>query len=130
MDPRLDLPVGILSQAYSTRPAKAFQPRRNVHPIPHQIAVGLLDHVAEMYANAKCDALVGRDFGVALDHRSLDFNGTVHRVDDAAELDYGAVAGALDDPTMMHGDSRIGQVAPKGAEPSENSILVRPRKPE
>ena len=36
---------------------------------------------------AKFDALVGRDPSVALDHRPLDFNGAVHCVDDAAELD-------------------------------------------
>jgi hypothetical protein len=29
----------------------------------------------------------------------------------------------------MHGDCGIDQVAPKGAEPCENSILVRARKP-
>ena len=43
---------------------------------------------------------------VALDHRRLDFNGAAHCVDDAAELDDAAVAGALDDATMMHGDGR------------------------
>jgi hypothetical protein len=35
----------------------------------------------------------------------------------------------LDDPTVMHGDDRIDQVAAKRTEPSENSILVRARKP-
>ena len=59
-----------------------------------------------MDADAKFDALVGRDPSVALDHRRLDFNGAAHRVDDAAELDDAAVAGALDDAAVMHGDGR------------------------
>jgi hypothetical protein len=40
-----------------------------------------------MDADPEFDALVGRDLGVALDHRPLDFDGTVHRIDDAAEFD-------------------------------------------
>ena len=50
-------------------------------------------------------------------------------IDDAPELDNRAVASALHDPAVMHGDCRIDQVAPKGAEPSEYSILVRACKP-
>jgi hypothetical protein len=30
---------------------------------------------------------------------------------------------------MMHGDGGVDQVAPKGPEPSKNSIFVRARKP-
>jgi hypothetical protein len=39
------------------------------------------------------------------------------------------VAGALDDPPVMHGDCRIDQVAPQGPEPGEDAILIRARKP-
>ena len=70
-----------------------------------------------MDANPKLDAPVGRDPSVAFDHRSLDFNGEVHGVDDTAELDDAAVAGALDDATMMHGDGRIDQVASERPQP-------------
>ena len=82
-----------------------------------------------MDADAKLDALVGRDFGVALDHRPLDFNGAVHCVDDAAELDDAAVAGALDDAAVMHRDGRVDQVAAKRPKAREDSILIRTRKP-
>ena len=64
-----------------------------------------------MDADTEFDALVGPDLRVALDHRPLDFNGAIHRVDDAPELDNCAVAGALDDPAVMHGDGWIDQVA-------------------
>jgi hypothetical protein len=80
-------------------------------------------------SNSGFDALVGRDLGVALDHRPLDFDGAVHRIDDAAELNDAAVAGALDDAAVMHGDGRINEVAPKGPEPCEDAIFVRASKP-
>ena len=64
------------------------------------------------------------DLGVALDHRPLDFDGAVHGVDDAAELDDRAVAGALDDAAVMHGDGRIDQVAAKRPQPRQNPVLV------
>src|SRR6478736_4242591 len=61
--------------------------RAFVSAVAHQVAVALLDYVAEMDADPKFDALVRCDLGVALDHRSLNFNGAVHRVDDTPELD-------------------------------------------
>ena len=77
----------------------------------------------------KFDALVRRDLSVALDHRPLDFDGTVNSVDHAAELDDRAVAGALDDAPVMHCDGRVDQVAAKGPKASEDSIFIRTRKP-
>ena len=129
INPRLDLPVGLLGQTDRTRLGDGFNPRGDVDAVAHQIAVAFLDHVAEMNADAKFDALVGRDPSVALDHRPLDFNGAVHRIDDTPELDDAAVAGALNDPTMVHGDGRIDQVAAKGPKASQDSILVRTGKP-
>src|SRR5580704_12980694 len=80
-------------------------------------------------ADAELDALVRRDLGVALDHRPLDFNGAVHCVHDAAELDDTAVARALDYAAVMHRDSRVDQIAPKGPKASERTVLVGSRKP-
>src|SRR4029077_16873626 len=77
----------------------------------------------------KLDALVGRDLGVALDHRPLDFDGAVNSVDHAAELDNCAVARALDDAAVMHRDGRVDQVAAKGPKASEDSIFIHTRKP-
>ena len=47
------------------------------------------------------------DLGVALDHRSLDFDGAVLCVDDTAEFDDAAVARALDDAAAVHCDGRV-----------------------
>ena len=107
----------------------SFKPRGDIDSVAHEVAVALLDYVAEMDADPKFDALVGRDLGVALDHRPLDFNGAAHCVDDTAEFDDAAVAGALDDAAVMHRYGRVDQVAAKGPKASEDSIFIRTRKP-
>jgi hypothetical protein len=79
-------------------------------------------------ADAELDTLFWRQASIALDHRPLDFNRAVDRVDDASEFDNASVAGTLHNLAVMHGDSQVDQVAPKGANSSENSIRVRSRK--
>ena len=75
IEPTLDLPIGVLRQADRAGIGYAFKARGDIDAVAHQIAVAFLDHVAEMDADPKFDALVGRDPSVALDHRPLDFNG-------------------------------------------------------
>src|SRR6202035_2673241 len=101
----------------------------DVDAITHQIAVALLDHIAEMNADAKEDAPVLRHFDIAFDHRALHFNREAHRINDAAELDDAAVAGALDDAAMMNGNERVDQVAAERPEARQNSIFVRTGEP-
>ena len=129
IEPPLHLPVGVLGKADRAGLRDALQARGDIDAVAHQVAVALLDHVAEMDADPKFDALVRRDPSVALDHRPLDFNGAVHCVDDAAELDDAAVAGALDDAAVMHGDGRIDQVASERPQPRQNPVLVGSGKP-
>ena len=59
----------------------------------------------------------------------LHLDGAAHRVDHAAELDEAAVAGALDDAPMMHGDGRVDQIAAQRPQPRQCAILVRAREP-
>ena len=129
VEPAAHLTVGVLGETDRAGLRDAFESRGDIDAVAHQIAVALLDHVAEMDADPKLDALVGRDPGVALDHRPLHFNGAVHCVDDTAELDDAAVAGALDDAAVMHGDGRIDQVAAQRPKARQNSILVRTGEP-
>ena len=89
----------------------AFQSRGDVDAVAHQIAIALLDHVAQMNADAEHDAAILGHAGVALDHGVLNFDGATHGIDDAAELDDRAVAGSLDDAPVMNGDSRVDQIA-------------------
>ncbi len=124
-EPRPNLPVGVLGQADSAGRTNAFQPRGDVDAVAHEVAVALLDDVADMDADAKHDAPVLGHAGVALDHGVLDFERTSHRVDGAAELDDGAVACALDDAALVHGDRRVDEVAAERAEPSKKTFLAR-----
>ncbi len=74
----------------------ALQARGDVDAVAHQVAVALLDDVAEMDADAELDAAIRRHAGIALDHGVLHLDGAAHGVDHAAELDERPVAGALD----------------------------------
>ena len=67
----------------------------NIDPVAHQVSIALLDHIAEMDADAELDAALGRKAGVALDHAVLHLDGAAHGVDHTAELNKTPVAGAL-----------------------------------
>ena len=129
IEPSLDLPVGVLRQADRAGLGDPFEPRGDIDPVAHQIAVAFLDDVAEMDADAELDAALGRQPGVALDHAVLNFDRAAHGVDHAVELDQRAVAGALDDAAMMKGDGRVDQVAAQRPQPRERALLVRAREP-
>ena len=64
-----------------------------------------------MNPDAVLDAPVLGHARVALDEAVLNLDRAAHRVDDAPELDDGAVARALDDPAVMRGDGRVDQIA-------------------
>ena len=129
IEPPLDLTIGVLGQADRAGLANALQSRGDIDAVAHQIAVALLDHVAQMNADAELDAALGRQARIALDQAVLHFDRKAHRVDHAAELDEAAVAGALDDPPMMGGDGGVDQVAPQAPKARERAILVRSREP-
>ena len=129
IEPPLDLPIGVLGQADRAGLGDALQPRGDIDAVAHQIAVALLDDVAEMNADAELDAALGRHAGVALDHAVLHLDRAAHRVDHAAELDEAAVAGALDDAPVMHGDGGIDQIAAQRPQPRQRAILVRAGEP-
>ena len=129
IEPRLHLPIRVLGQTDRAGLGDAFQPRGDIDAVAHQIAVALLDHVAEMDADAKLDAALGRNAGVPLDHAVLHLDGAAHGVDHAAELDDGAVAGALDHSPVMHGDRWIDQIAAQGSQPRQDPVLVRASEP-
>ena len=125
IEPALHLTVGILGQTDRARLSNPFQSRSDIHAVAHEIAVALLDDVAQMNADAKFYALLGRDTRVALDHGMLHFECAAHRVDDAAELDDAAVASALNDAAMVYGDRGINQIAAQCAQSRQSSIFVR-----
>jgi hypothetical protein len=66
-----------------------------------QVAITLLDHVAEVDADPKVDAAHGRQPSVAFGHPVLHLDSAAHGIDDASELDENAVARPLDDTAVM-----------------------------
>ena len=84
-----------------------LEPGGDVHPVAVEVAVGLVDHVAEVDADAEADALRLGHLRLALGHALLDQHRAAHRVDDARELDQRAVAHELDDAALVLGDERL-----------------------
>src|SRR5450432_3821227 len=91
--PSAHLAIGVLGKTDRARLGDALKPRRNVDPIAHEVAVALLDDIADMDADTKDDATIFGDAGVALDHCILYFDSAAHGVDDAAEFDKRAITG-------------------------------------
>ena len=86
IQPTLDLPIGVLGETNRARLRDALEPRGDIDSIAHQVAVDLLDHIAEMNANSKFDAPVLIHAGVALGHAVLNFDRAANGVDHTAEL--------------------------------------------
>jgi hypothetical protein len=59
IEPPLDLSVGAFGQADAARLANPLQPGGDVDAVAHEIAVALLDDVAQVNTDPKFDALVG-----------------------------------------------------------------------
>src|SRR5580704_9345672 len=78
-----------------------------------------------MNADAELDAAIFRHADVALDHAALHLDGATHGVDDAAELDEAAVAGAFDDTPVMRSDGGINEIATEAPQAGQGAILVR-----
>ena len=125
IESRSHLAIGVLRQADRAGLGDPFQPGRDIDAVAHQVAVGLLDDIAEMDADAEFDATVVRHAGVALDHGVLNLDRAAHGVDDAAEFDQRAVAGALHHAAIVHRDGRVDEVAAQRAEPRQGAVLVR-----
>ena len=87
IEPPLDLPIGVLGETDRVGLGDPLQARSDVDAVAHQVAVRLLDDVAQMDADAKLDASLRRQARIALDHAVLHFDRAAHGVDHAAELD-------------------------------------------
>ena len=82
----------------SGRSAKSGPPHCSAaRRVAHQVAVALLDHIAQMDADAELDAALGWQPGIALDHAVLHLNGAAYGIGDASELDEDAIARPLND---------------------------------
>ena len=122
--PLLHLPVSVFGKTNRPRLRDALEPRGDIDPISHQVAVGLLHDVPEMDANAELDAAFRRQASVTLDHAGLDFDGAADRVHHAAELDNAALPGALDDAAVVERDGWVDQVAAERPQARKRPLLV------
>ena len=85
----------------------ALQARGDVDGVAHEIAVALLDDVADVNADPKHDPTIVGNARVAIDHGVLHFHRAAHRIDRAAELDEHPIASTFEHAPVMHGDGRI-----------------------
>jgi hypothetical protein len=109
--------------AKAARPGEPFQPCGEIDTVAVNV-IALDDDIAEVDPDAKLDGLPGIAPGVAFGHRALDFNRAAHRVDDAGELDQGAVAHQLDDAPVVLGNRGIDQFGPVTLKPRQRAGLI------
>ena len=103
---------------------QSFQSRRDIHAV----AIDVLpfdNHIAKVYANAEFELFFLRQFGIALRHRPLDFDGATDRVDHAGELYQRAIAHELYDAPIVSCDFRIDQILAGALEACQSIRLVR-----
>jgi hypothetical protein len=105
-----------------------FEARGDVDAVAENVAV-LDDDVALMDADAKFDALGGRDARGPLGHVALHCGGAAQRIDDAGELNEQAVAGGLDDAALIVGDARVDQFAPQCPQLRQRPFLIETDEP-
>ena len=116
--------IGVLGKADTAWIRNTFQSCGNVDTVAHQIAVALLDNIAEMDADAKLDAALERQASVALEHAVLHLDGAAHRINNASELNEDAVARPLNDTSVMQSDGRVEQIAAERSQPRKRPLLV------
>ena len=116
--------VGCRRETEAAGFAKAFEARRDINAVAHQVAVDLLDDIAEVDSHAKLDATFRGKACVAFGHRVLQLEGAAHRVNDTAELHDAPIPSALHDAPVMDGDGGINEIAAKRPQPGENPLLV------
>ena len=121
--------VGVLGKTDTARISNAFKARGNVDAVAHQVAIALLDHVAQMDADAELDATLRRKTRVALDHAILHLDCAANGIDDASELYEDAVTRPLHYAPVMRCDGGIDQIAPQPAQSRKGAILVGASQP-
>ncbi|HVH76128.1 MAG TPA: hypothetical protein VM755_14535 [Stellaceae bacterium] len=105
-----------------------LEPCGDIDAVAEHIAF-IDDHVADIDADAKANALALGEIGVAILHPLLQHDGAAHGIDHRGELDQDAVAGCLEDASAVLRDQRIDQFPPVAFERRERAFLVRAHEP-
>ena len=127
VEPAAHLAVGVLGEADRARTGDPFEPRGDVDAVAHQVAVALLDNIAEMDADAKFDALSGGNPAL---RSTIPLCTSIAQRTASTTLRNSmmSVGGAFDNAAMMQGDGRVDQVAaqrPSRASVRSSSTPVR-----
>ncbi len=93
----------------AARLGQRLQPGGDIDAVPEDI-LRFDDHIAEVDANSKIDALVLWDIIVAVSHCALDFRGAADRIQHTRKFGQHAVAGVFYDAPAMLLDLRIDQL--------------------
>ena len=68
LEPAAHLPIGVLGKTNCAGRGDALKPCGDIYAVAHQVAVALLDDVAQVNADAELNPAILRHAGVALDH--------------------------------------------------------------
>ena len=102
----LDLIVDRARDRHAAGLGDLFEPRGDVHAVPEYVAIGG-DHVAQIYADTKRHAALGRQCRVALGKLGLDLGAAAHRLDGAGKLGQYRIPGRADDAAASIDDTGV-----------------------
>jgi len=105
-----------------------LEPPSDIDTIAENIVL-LNNHVADVDANAKPDALLVRQASLAVDHPTLDLGGATHSVHHTGELCQETVAGVLDGTALVLSDPRVDQLFQMCLETLVGAFLVNAHQP-
>jgi hypothetical protein len=109
IEPTADHLMDDVRDADAAGRGEALESHRDVDAIAVDIVV-VNDHIAKVDADPDLDAVPRLEAGIVLGDVPLDLDRAVDGVDDAGELDQGAIAGELDNAAAMIGDLGFGDV--------------------
>ena len=112
-----------IGNANTPRLRPSLEPRGDVDAIPEQV-VAFDDNVTDIYADAKHDAVLGRDVLLMSSHPLLHGDGTRHSIDNGDKFHDCAIAHQLDDTASVLCDQRVYDLRAKGLDRAERTRLI------
>ena len=128
VEPVADIIADRLGHRDAARFGDAFEPCCDINAIAKDIVV-IDDHVAKIDADAELNPPVFGYPRIANRHFALDLRGALDRIHNAGKFDQHAVAGQLDDSSLVFGDGRIDQLGAMGLEASQRADFIGAHQP-
>ena len=105
-----------------------LQPGRYIDAVTEDV-VSVDYDVADVNADAKFDALVRRNIGIALEHAALNVDGAAHGIDHADIFHQHPVTGRLDDPASVLGDLGVDELLAMRFELAQRALFIDAHQP-